>query len=474
MTRVEDVFGVNKNISTYLERENVDGKMKSALDEKKHVVVYGSSQQGKTLLLDRLQIEKKIKINIGNNFKVVDIYKAIIRQLEVLLTNKTVSTESSGSTALAGADLSAKVAFFGKASAKIEGGFDSNEMTEIEADHVEYDLSQAQSIVEILIKENITHKILIDDFHYLELEEQKKLAKDLKVFYENEIQFIILGVWKEKNWLLQHNPELADRLELIPVEPWTPENFKEIIRKGSEDLGISFQEEVINDIIQSSLGNVGILQDICKICCVNSKRRNDGIVTSEDFEEAISEKRISYSTHNIAILNKVATYNEKGVLFLPYYLIRVILEVDISRLKEGLTKKYLQYQIQQRHYDKRDEKVRPSEMTKFLNNSLIQMQSNLSIEPLIFDYNLESEIFSIIDSRLIFYIANTEVNKMVESLEIPEELDQILLEEGTDIKVLVQIPDDKKQEYKMYIKALGLQDTDESKIEFIKALEKVR
>ncbi|MDT1946178.1 hypothetical protein MX634_14600 [Carnobacterium maltaromaticum] len=295
----------------------------------------------------------------------------------------------------------------------------------------------------------------------------KKLAKDLKVFYENEIQFIILGVWKEKNWLLQHNPELSDRLELIPVEPWTAENFEEIIKRGSNDLGVKFKKEVVSKIIENSFDNVGILQEICKKCCLKSKERNDGIITLEDFEWSLAEKKSDYSTQYVAILNKIATYSTKGVLFLPYYLMRVILDIDIVRLKSGLTKKFLHYQIQQRHYDKREEKVRLSDMTNFLNNTIIQMQSNLDIKPLIFDYNLESEVFSIIDSRLIFYIANTDLKKMIASIEVPEELDEILADERINSDELVLIPVSDQNNYEMFLKSLSRFDNDESKIEFL-------
>ncbi|MDT1945384.1 hypothetical protein MX634_10395 [Carnobacterium maltaromaticum] len=173
MNRVEDVFGVNKNLTTYLERENVDGKMKSALSEKKHVVIYGSSKQGKTLLLDRMNIENKIIVNIGDSTKTIDIYKSIIRQLELKIMGKIVSSTGSGTTAKAEASLSAKVPFLGKASAGIDGGIEYKESQEIESSYVGYDFNQAQSIVEMIRKQK-KHKIIIDDFHYLNLEEQKK------------------------------------------------------------------------------------------------------------------------------------------------------------------------------------------------------------------------------------------------------------------------------------------------------------
>jgi hypothetical protein len=51
---VSDVFGVsNKMVQSYLERTEVDGEFIKALETDRHIVVYGSSKQGKTSLLTR-------------------------------------------------------------------------------------------------------------------------------------------------------------------------------------------------------------------------------------------------------------------------------------------------------------------------------------------------------------------------------------------------------------------------------------
>src|SRR5215467_2509915 len=48
------VFGVSKQrVLSYLERDAVDGFFKKALASDCHIVVYGSSKQGKTSLVDK-------------------------------------------------------------------------------------------------------------------------------------------------------------------------------------------------------------------------------------------------------------------------------------------------------------------------------------------------------------------------------------------------------------------------------------
>ena len=48
---VDDVFGVSRDVPlNYVEREAVDGKFVQSLTRSHHIVIFGSSKQGKTCL----------------------------------------------------------------------------------------------------------------------------------------------------------------------------------------------------------------------------------------------------------------------------------------------------------------------------------------------------------------------------------------------------------------------------------------
>ena len=50
-THLDEVFGVTRDIpGTYTERARVDGELIESLIRDKHIVIYGSSKQGKTSL----------------------------------------------------------------------------------------------------------------------------------------------------------------------------------------------------------------------------------------------------------------------------------------------------------------------------------------------------------------------------------------------------------------------------------------
>ena len=51
VVKLRDAFGVGREIQlNYVSREGVDGRFVESLTRDKHVVIYGSSKQGKTTL----------------------------------------------------------------------------------------------------------------------------------------------------------------------------------------------------------------------------------------------------------------------------------------------------------------------------------------------------------------------------------------------------------------------------------------
>src|SRR5580700_4042045 len=78
---LQDVFGVSKQrVHSYLERAAVDGFFVKALKSDNHVIVYGSSKQGKTSLVDKhLPYESNVLVSCTPKFEATDIYKSILR-----------------------------------------------------------------------------------------------------------------------------------------------------------------------------------------------------------------------------------------------------------------------------------------------------------------------------------------------------------------------------------------------------------
>ena len=87
--KVNEVYGVsNQMIETYIEREKVDSLFLDGLQRRKHIIVYGASKQGKTSLTNKhLKETDYVKINCSTGTTIIDIYKSILRQLNVEILN---------------------------------------------------------------------------------------------------------------------------------------------------------------------------------------------------------------------------------------------------------------------------------------------------------------------------------------------------------------------------------------------------
>ncbi|MCA9405351.1 MAG: hypothetical protein KC684_02350, partial [Candidatus Omnitrophica bacterium] len=83
--KTTDVFGVsNEQVKSYIEREAVDNKFSEGITRNKHIIIFGASKQGKTALTNKhLKENQYIRVNCSPQTDVIDIYKSILRQLDV-------------------------------------------------------------------------------------------------------------------------------------------------------------------------------------------------------------------------------------------------------------------------------------------------------------------------------------------------------------------------------------------------------
>ncbi|MEG0733230.1 MAG: hypothetical protein RR470_12590 [Vagococcus sp.] len=460
MNRVEDVFGVNnKIIKTYHERAFVDGKLKQALSSNKHIVIYGQSKQGKTSLLNKCLLEEnRLSINCSNDTTVQDIYNDILKSegVKIETSSKINGSEEVSVTPKLSANINFGIV---KGTGGVSG--ESKEINGYEAEYtsITYDLSKAKNIAEILIEKSMTKKIIIEDFHYLSEDCQKKFAYDLKIFFEKGIIFIILGIWKEKDKLIQYNRELTDRLEFISVEPWEEKDFNEIFLLGQKELDISIPVKIKYMITSNSFNNVGIFQELCKYTSLNCINRNSKEVTEEDFENALEFKKETYFNQHQRILEKIAN-NDSGKLYLAYYFVKCIFDTRNEKLVNGLNKKYILFRMTQSYHDKSQDLE--NVISRFLNTSLKDIQIKLEISPLIFDYDRQDDIFRILDSTLLFFLHNTDKRKVFEGMSIPDELDR-LIKESKDI----EIPPNRVAAYQVFLEMFDYADNNEIKRKFL-------
>jgi Cdc6-like AAA superfamily ATPase len=419
------VFGVsNEAIETYIEREEVDNLFLEAISTNKHIVIYGASKQGKTALTNKhLYTFNYIRVNCSHNTMPVDIYKSIIRQLNIEFEESKNITNTFGGEPKAGIKANVKIPFLG--SIEATGELDGKLEREISKGYktVEYNLELAQDISEILNENRFNKRIILENFHYLSQEAQQQLSYDLRIFEDYNILFIILGIWREKNRLGQFNGDLLDRLIEIPVEPWHRNDLKKIIKEGEPLLSVDFSN-ITDALIDRCFDSVGVFQELCKESCyaagINKTGDNVVVLTKENLETAIGKKLQAYSSRHIKCLESFVEQKVKSSedvpLYIAYYFVKILFDCKFEEAIEGFRNKVLLEKIKAIHH--RPENVRPSDIGYFLQN-LASSQTKKGISPPIFDFDQSTSSLKIIDSTFYFFLRNCNKEEVLEFIPTP-------------------------------------------------------
>lgn len=426
--KTSDVFGVRSQlIESYIERPSVDELFSAALQDKNQVIVYGSSKQGKTsLTLKHLDPDGYVKVECSPQTQAIDIYRSILRQSNITYFESDTQGLSFEIASNINAGVKVKVPFMGEANLGAGTGDKQTKTNTSKELYIEYNLELAQDVSELLRKKGIEKFIVLENFHYLSPEVQERLAYDLRVFQDLGVIFIVLGIWREANRLVQFNGDLLDRVTEVPVEPWLNEDFARVIEKGSKLLNVDFTR-IQDKLIKSSFDSVGVVQELCKQCCIAAgvKETSETTITisEKDLLSALETKAGEYGGRHIRnfesfvdIARKTSNQSGKPSLAFPFYFIQLLLKTDLDNIEQGLSRSTLLEGVRKVHH--RPEDVRSGDLGAFLHN-ITQHQINKRIQPPFVDYDRGSKLLKIIDSSLYFFLRHCDREAILADIPHP-------------------------------------------------------
>ncbi|AID99039.1 MULTISPECIES: hypothetical protein [Klebsiella pneumoniae complex] len=431
---LNNVFGVSRDpVASYIERDSVDSTLSEALATTKQIVIYGSSKQGKTALLQRHLDEKyRCTYHCGPASSAEDIYRAFLRQLGVEIVTEKANTASKEATASIKSTFSAFLPFIskGEIEANAEGKVGKELQTTTKP--IEFNLNAAQDVGELLLEVGGANKFFVlENFHYLTVDVQGQFAFDLRTFEEMGIRFIILGVWRENNRLIQFNGDLQDRVAEVPVEPWEKEDFARVADTGEKTLNISISDDLKERMFDEAHGSVAVVQELlkkfCEISGVKEVQREVLVLNDhENLNKAISVKVSDYASRHVRSLESIAAGSRSRrpsedavALYLQYYLVQVLLTRSYSELKDGIERKTLQELIREIHTH--PDNVRTSDVTGTLKR-LPVLQTNQNIVPPLLDYDQGTRRLKVVDSTLYFFIDNCDAEEVMAEIPHPDSL----------------------------------------------------
>jgi len=263
------VFGVQRDVPlNYVERNHVDDAFRDALEYQRHIVIYGSSKQGKSSLRRwALKDRKQVLVSCINLHDIEQLHLAILKGAGYTVDEVT-TTESR--------ERKIKVTFGAEWPGGLKPGIEAERALAVEGQVSSHSLSldprDFNEIITALGAIEFDGLIILEDYHYLEEATQGDFARLLKAYYDySQLCFVVIGVWVDEHRLIRFAGDLRERITPISADYWTRAQLSEVIQKGEYLLNIQFAEEFKDYLLDRCFDSVWVIQQACSRACLRQE-----------------------------------------------------------------------------------------------------------------------------------------------------------------------------------------------------------
>lgn len=419
--KADVVYGVGRDLPlNYVTRPRVDNVLVENLTRDKHVVVYGSSKQGKTSLRKQwLNDDENVVVSCLNTMTLSDLHGAILKRVGYRIEQSQSRTVTGAFKVNAEFKGKGKVPLVAElsAGATVDGQqSSSNTKTHV---RLELDLGDVNDIVAALEEIDFRQYIVLEDFHYLPVDTQRNFAFSLKSFHENSsICFIVIGVWREKNRLVYYNGDLAGRVVSVDADDWNEQELEEVIAAGETLMNVSFDADFRQSVIENAFDTVYLVQEACLLACheagvyqTTDKHRvvGAGLDAKELIRKVVNGQAGRYS----AFIQNFAEGFQKTELDMYKWLLRAVISSDIAALEKGLRRSEISASIKANHPE--GNSLNEGNITQALQNAA-SLQVSKSVRPIIIDYDQTSKTLNVVDRSFLIWLAYQDRDELLAEL----------------------------------------------------------
>lgn len=416
--RAADVYGIGRDIPlNYVTRKAVDDLFITNLTRDKHIIIYGSSKQGKTSLRKNcLDDDDYVVIHCSNKWSVADLHAAILKCIGYEVSQATTKTSTGKNKIVAGF----KAALFGLG---LESGGEKETTKSLSntTEPLELDPEDVNDIIKALV--GFKKYIVLEDFHYLPIETQKDFSVALKAFHEqSQLCFIIVGVWLEEGRLTVYNGDLTGRVVGINADLWSKDELREVISVGEALLNIEFADSFKNEVISKCLDSVYIVQEACYQACIaneinlaqQNKKTNVGstIDVSDLIKIVVNQQTGRFN----AFITLFSNGFQETALQMYKWLLYPILTASTVLLEDGLKYRYMRDLLRQHHPER--EALNLGNLTQAL-QSVASLQVKKDIKPIVLDYDQTNLKLNVVDKGFLIWLANQDIKELLERADLP-------------------------------------------------------
>jgi len=419
--KAKEVYGISRELPlNYVERAEVDDLFKQSLNRDKHIVVFGSSKQGKTSLRKKcLKEEEYIVIHCSNKWTMAEINTNILKRAGYEITQSTKKTVSGKNKVIA--SLKSLLPIPGM-TASVKGEAETGRQTEVTKTELELDVEDVNDIIAALKNMSFNKFILLEDFHYLPIEVQRDFSIALKAYHENSsFCFVIIGVWLDENRLIIHNGDLTGRIVSVNADKWSSKQLLEVIEEGEKLLNITFTDKFKAELLELCFDSVYLVQEACYLACLQSgieQTVEDIVEIGKDISVSSIVKYIvdqQSGRYNSFIINFADGF-QTTVLEMYKWILYPILNSEIQQLERGLKYSEMRVMIEKKH--PRGEELNPGNITQAL-KSTASLQVAKSIQPIILDYDETNLRIHVVDKGFLIWLSMQDNSELLSLAGLP-------------------------------------------------------
>lgn len=423
--RLNDVYGIARDLPlNYEPRDSVDVAFVDSLTRDKHIVVYGSSKQGKTNLRKyNLKDDEYIVVTCSNRWTTLaPVHTAILKGAGYTVEQSTTRTADGSFKVMAKAEGEAGIPFVAKGKAGGEATAEAGLGKQTTTAPLELDPGDVNDIIAALDKIGFEQYIVLEDFHYLPDDTQRDFAVALKAFHEgSKLCFIVVGVWLDQNRLIQHNGDLTGRVIAVNADAWSADELKAVIEKGEGLLNITFDAKFKQGLVDDCFESVSVVQEACHRVCddagiggTQKQRRvvGEGVDPATVIRDVVDTQAARYSS----FIQNFAEGFQDTELEMYRWLLLPVLVATPEELEAGLTYTHIRKLISANH--PRGE-INPGNVTQALQSTASLQVSKMKIKPIILDYDQSRRRLTVVDRGFLPWLGHQDRSELLDLAGLP-------------------------------------------------------
>jgi hypothetical protein len=223
------------------------------------VSLSGPSKSGKTVFIEKtLGRDRLIKVNGAGVKSAESLWLKVFAFIGTPV--KVVETVEQSSTSTFGARIEGGVPLVTKGEVSVAEAWAEKSAEAAEA---------AIDYVALLVKElgNTEFIVFIDDFHYIEVDIQQEIARQIKEGIEGKVQFVCASVPYRSDDVLLGNADLRGRAYKVDFEYWAQPELAKIAKIGFAAMNLTVSPAMIDALASEAAGSPQLMQTLCLNLC---------------------------------------------------------------------------------------------------------------------------------------------------------------------------------------------------------------